>query len=209
MGMSRQKNQIRGRVRLSPEVRQKQIVQTAHRILVEEGYAQLSYSKIAKLCEIRLSTVQYHFPDRSMLIGAVMKQLLDELLERYVARTSTANAGPGERVEAMVRILADDIDNHDIASLFFELWAFSLRDPVMAEAMDSLYVQVRTHLAGLIVEAVPGIARDDALRRAIMIMAMADGLTVAMSHGARPPESVSEKGRDAIVTRLVRLALEG
>ena len=197
------------RQRLSPDVRQKQLIRAAHDILMKEGYSALSFSRIAKVCGIRLSTAQHHFPDRSMLIDAVLKLLFDDLLGRYEALDTDAIAGPASQVEAMVRLLTADVDNADIASLFFELWAFSHRDPVIARAIEQLYARVRTHLADLIAATDPAISTDEALRRAIMVMAMADGLTVTMSHGSSPLNQPGDVEREAVVARLVRLALEG
>ncbi|WP_447725832.1 TetR/AcrR family transcriptional regulator [Sphingomonas koreensis] len=197
------------RIRLLPGIRQEQIVQTAHDILTREGYAALSYSRIAKQCAIRLSTVQHHFPERSLLIEAVLNRLLDELLERYTSAAATMNGDPAEHLEVMIRLLAADVDNAEIASLFFELWAFSQRDPVMAEAMERVYAHVRTHLSELVLIAVPGLTKVESHRRAIMVMAMADGLTVTLGHKPILTQSVGPADREAIVTRLVRLALEG
>lgn len=207
--MAEQQKQSQKRVRLLPRIRQEQIVQTAHHILTSEGYAALSYSRIAKQCAIRLSTVQHHFPERSSLIEAVLNRLLNELLERYTSTLSTTNSDPAKNLEAMIRLLAADIDNAEIASLFFELWASSQRDSVMAEAMERVYAHVRTHLSELVLKAVPTLTNVESHRRAIMVMAMADGLTVTLGHKPILTQSVGPEDREAIVVRLVRLALDG
>lgn len=201
--------QLQKRVRLRPGIRQEQIVQTAHDILTSEGYAALSYSRIAKQCAIRLSTVQHHFPERSSLVEAVLDRLLVELLERYTSTASAMQSDPAANLEAMIRLLAADIDNAEIASLFFELWASSQRDPIMAAAMERVYAHVRTHLSELVLKAAPSLTTIEAHRRAIMIMAMADGLTVTLGHKPVLTQSVGPEDREAIVARLVRLALDG
>ena len=207
--MADQHKQSRKRVRLLPGIRQEQIVQTAHDILIREGYAALSYSRIAKQCAIRLSTVQHHFPERSSLVEAVLDRLLLELLERYDSIASAMNSDPAANLEAMIRLLAADIDNAEIASLFFELWASSQRDAIMAAAMEKVYAHVRTHLSELVLKAVPRLTKIESHRRAIMVMAMADGLTVTLGHKPILTQSVGPEDREAIVGRLVRLALEG
>jgi AcrR family transcriptional regulator len=152
------------------------ILDAATRVLIDEGYAQLSTRKIAARAGIRPGHLQYYFPTKQAVVRG--------LLERYLARaTEAANARAGDLDAVLDGILADQTGSEG-ARFFWELWALAARDPEVAEAMRVFYRGYWRNLVTALLATAPALGRPRAERRAALLVAMLEGLTLFRSRDA-------------------------
>lgn len=55
------------------------ILESAHALLAERGYAAFSYADIAEMVKIRKPSIHHHFPSKAILVTAVLKQHRNKL----------------------------------------------------------------------------------------------------------------------------------
>jgi TetR/AcrR family transcriptional regulator, transcriptional repressor for nem operon len=55
------------------------ILESAHALLAERGYAAFSYADIAEMVKIRKPSIHHHFASKAILVTAVLKQHRDKL----------------------------------------------------------------------------------------------------------------------------------
>ena len=71
-----------GRIRLNPEERKKQILDTAFSLFTSKGYAETSTQDIANAVNISKSTFFYYFKTKEMLLHELVRHSLDLFIER-------------------------------------------------------------------------------------------------------------------------------
>jgi AcrR family transcriptional regulator len=158
--------------------RSEEILDAATRLLLDEGYAQLSIRKIAAGAGIRAGNLQYYYATKQDVVRA--------LLERYLARSMqavgqrvAATAGSAEsRLRACIDGLLDDQDSAGACRIFWEIWALAARDRAVASATRRFYVRYRDGLADILRAVSPRLGRALARRRATLLVATIEGLTV-------------------------------
>lgn len=155
------------------------ILDAATGVLIDEGHARLSTRKIAARAGIRPGHLQYYYPTKQDVVRG--------LLERYLERADTAletelaAAAPADRVELVLDAILRDQRDPERARFFWELWALAARDPAVAEAMQSHYRAHWRRLVGALLEATPTLGRPRAERRAALVVALLEGLTLFRS----------------------------
>jgi TetR/AcrR family transcriptional repressor of nem operon len=77
------------------------ILESAHALLAERGYAAFSYADIAEMVKIRKPSIHHHFASKAILVTAVLKQHRDKLNAALNTVTRTVD-NPLKRLEAYV-----------------------------------------------------------------------------------------------------------
>ena len=153
------------------------ILDAATAILIADGYAGFSARKVAARAGVRLGHLQYYFPTKQDVVRA--------LLERDLARASAsvaeriaAAATPAGRLDAVLDVILADQRDADTARFFWELWALAARDPAVASAMQSFYRGYWKTVVAALLDVEPGLGRPRAERRAALLIAMLEGLSL-------------------------------
>jgi AcrR family transcriptional regulator len=151
------------------------ILDAATTLLVDEGYARLSMRRIAARAGIAPGNLQYYYPTKQDVVRA----LLDRWLAR--ARADAAAAGrerpPEHRLLASLdAVLAEASDAN--CRLFWDLWALAARDPIVARATRTFYDRYRDAVADALRTVRPTVGRAVAQRRAMLVVALLEGLSV-------------------------------
>jgi AcrR family transcriptional regulator len=112
--------------RLAPEVRRRQIVMEAARLISAAGFNAVSLADIADACNIRKSSVLHHFPSMADLLAAVL-EYRDELA--YPDRHEPEDfAGPAEAKVSFRSSVAHNQQQRELVRLYVMLRAEAL-DP--------------------------------------------------------------------------------
>lgn len=175
--------------------RRLQILDAATRQLTEEGYARFSIRQVADRLGLRLSNVQYYFPTRDALLMALLEGVLADA-------SAQLHSDPTEHdLAAMVRfVLAGQTPGACL--LFLELWALAARDAGARQAMDRFYVAYRKEVERAITKVVPHAGAAERKRRAALIMALLEGVSLFRHPGG----AVSAGMEPAIVDAVRRIA---
>src|SRR4051812_42712281 len=99
------------RTRLAPEVRRRQLVAVAARLLTEQGPAHLEIKELAEVAGVTRPVVYRFFPTRLKLVEAVLDDFITELTSRFhAALVRTLGAAPPESAEAFIEACCDTIE---------------------------------------------------------------------------------------------------
>jgi AcrR family transcriptional regulator len=188
--------------------RRETILDAATAILVHEGYALLSTRKIAARAGMRPGNLQYYYRTKQDVVRAVLERYLDRAFHMLETRIAAADGTPAARLHsALDAALADQ--QSESCRFFFELWALAAHDHSVAEAMREFYARYWRRVVALILEVSPTLGRPRAERRAALLIAMLEGLTLFRAR--RPPYDLPlpalERELRALVDHLVLEAL--
>ena len=101
----------RVQVRLQPEARRRQILDTAARVLTEQGAARVEIVEVARLAGVSRPVVYRFFPSRLDLIEGVLADFEAELSARFQrALLGSMGAPPADIIRAFIDACADAIE---------------------------------------------------------------------------------------------------
>jgi len=161
------------------------ILESARKLIAEEGYHKFSLRATAARSNIHLKSLQYYFPTRKRLLIAVVNYTLDNYYFRpyevLFARFSATT--PEHRFRVMIEFLLDDLEQPFTTRLFPELWALASHEPELAEVMDIFYVRHLASIEQMIRHADPRLSPAVVSHRACIIGMLIEGLLLIMGHG--------------------------
>ena len=154
------------------------VLNAATRLLARDGYASLSLRRIAEAAGMRLGHVQYYFAAKRDIVRGLLERYLQRSVERIKGRMAAGVEEPeGTLQRAIESILADQESIEDCA-LFREIWALATHDPGVKEAVRDFYAQYRVQVRALLLQLNPELDRSRAGRRAMLLVAMLEGLSL-------------------------------
>jgi AcrR family transcriptional regulator len=160
------------------------ILDAATALLIEEGHAGLSTRKVAARAGVRPGHLQYYFPAKQDVVRALLERYLaratDDLTAQPASDSSSASAS---RLETIIDAILVAQRSAEGARFFWELWALAARDPAVAEAMQAFYRSYWRRIVGALLETAPALGRPRAERRAALLVALLEGLTLFRSRG--------------------------
>jgi AcrR family transcriptional regulator len=157
-----------------------EILDAATRILAERGYASLSLRAVAEGAGVALGHAQYYFPAKRDVVRGLLERYLARSVERLRERAGGAGAPEKRLRDAVHLLLADQLADPDCA-LFREIWALASRDAEVARALRAFYDEYRDRMRALLLAVSPGLGAARAARRAELLVALLEGLSVVRS----------------------------
>lgn len=129
------------------------IVQNTISLLQEEGAGNLSMRKVAERSVITLSNLQYYYKDKDDLLLATaeyyFKRCEEEVIKTWES-LKTSEAFPEQKfIREILSVILVEEDRNDFA-MFREIWALSLRNKALGEAVHRYYHKYGVWLVELI-----------------------------------------------------------
>lgn len=122
-------------------------------MLKDYGTEGLTMRKVAAQAEISLGNLQYHYKDRSALLGGLAEHYFGEcsgMLDDY--RHSPENGEREEQLHQLVLFFLDHVDHiSDMCRIFREIWALSARDEQIHKQMVDYYEITVKKLSSLLI----------------------------------------------------------
>nr|QKW93646.1 TetR family transcriptional regulator [Vitiosangium cumulatum] len=161
--------------------RSEAILDTAERLLVDEGHAALTLRGVAQRAGIRLGNLQYYFTTREELVRALLARVLERATARVEERMGAVKQQPAQALDAALESLLED--QHDPASyrLFYDLWALAAREPAIAAELRAFYARYIDAVAELLNRVAPELSGAEARARAELLVALLEGLSLFRS----------------------------
>ena len=173
-------------------------------MLVERGYARLSTRTVAARAGMRPGNLQYYFRTKQEVVRAMLARELERATHTIAARMAAAGETPEERLHTAVDAVLAEQEAAASCRFFRELWALAAHDAAVDAAMREFYVGYWRGVVGLLLDANPDLGRPRAERRAALLIAMLEGLT--LFRGRQPPHALPlpalAKELHALVARL-------
>lgn len=114
------------------------VLEAALETLLEEGYAGLTYAKVAAGAGENKSLISYYFGTRQGLVGAVAERVGNEITEKVVAELGEPQSVGGIARGMLAGLWKVMDEDHRIARLYFDLSAVSVVDPEIREALHEV-----------------------------------------------------------------------
>lgn len=179
-------------VRAKGQQRVQEILDAAVSVIIDDGYSGFTLRRIAELTSITLSNLQYYFPSKEALLQAMMVREFERSTAELDALMERPAAKPKARFLQAIDYVLSDQEKESRCALFWELWAMSVREPLVAPIMDGFYDQFMRRMAELILDLSPTMARATAQRRAGVIISMLEG--ASLLRGAGKPQRTTLAG---------------
>ncbi|MBA4367339.1 MAG: hypothetical protein C0403_06830 [Desulfobacterium sp.] len=158
--------------------RRADILNAAMNILAHDGYGELTMRRIAKDTGISLGHLQYHFPNKKSIIHKLLKEYLDQAMQKIQERSSCKENSPEDQLETALNVSFAEQHSKEACQIIYELWALSTRDREAAEALKSFYEQYCTIVAGFLQHMNPSLCKETVQKRSALIVAMLEGLSL-------------------------------
>ncbi|MCP3058823.1 TetR/AcrR family transcriptional regulator [Myxococcus sp. K38C18041901] len=164
--------------------RVERILDAAMEVLVEEGYAGLALRGVAQRAGLSLGNLQYYFPTKQDVVRALLSRYLEAAIRHVRERMDGAGAHPDQRLRHALDAILEDQESPRHFQLFAELWALAARDPMVAEALGVFYAGYREGLVELLQPLTPALTPARRERRAALLMAFFEGLSLFRGGGS-------------------------
>ncbi len=180
------------------------ILDAATQVLIEDGYAQLSTRKIAARAGVRPGHLQYYYPTKQDVVRGLLERYLERATIALGERLAATATTPALRLDAALAGILGTQEDGERARFFWELWALAARDPAIADAMQAFYRGYWRMLVTAFLDAEPALGRPRAERRAALLIAMLEGLSLfrARTPGRELPLPFLERELRDLVRRL-------
>lgn len=168
------------------------LVEAAYKLLESENLERFSMRSVAQSADVSLANLQYYFPTRSDLAKALYFYIEARYQTAYEKCTSAAPASPVERLKAVLRFNMQDITKRKTRRFFIQFWALlGSMDNFSGKYLGELYAINIEQLSEHIQPLRPDVPPEEIARRATLIAAMTEGLTVVMGR-AKAGDPTSE-----------------
>ena len=161
--------------------RRQEILQTAIKIIAEEGYGNLSMRALARASGMKLGALQYHFHIWEDLLRALMGYIADEIRESW--RQSGLDDSPS--VSDIAAFMLDETSSSAEGmlsdSLWPQLWAMEQVEPLVSDLLEQVYAEYLE----ILVEAMDTAGFESPRGEALCLMSIVEGETLFTGKGRR------------------------
>jgi AcrR family transcriptional regulator len=180
------------------------ILDAAGGVLAEEGHDGFSVRAVAARAGVRPGHLQYYFPAKADLVRALLERHLERAAQALHTHLGGAAETPRARLDSALDALLASQESASRCRLFHEIWALAGHDAGIAAALRAFYAGYWRTTVTLLVELNPALGRAAAERRAALIVAALEGLTLFRSRRdpARLPLLGLERELKAFALRL-------
>lgn len=175
------------------EGRAQQILQAARLIFATEGYAGLSMRRLAVELGMSLSNVQHYYQSKDLLIEAVLVFIMNSFQSKIDnIANALDNASRIQRLNSTIDMFLEELNDPVTHGVFFEIWALAGRNAFASALMDKMLTRERKAIFNLIQGMSPDISDQQAMQRAILIVAQVEGLMLFRLHRNAPTAEVAQ-----------------
>jgi TetR/AcrR family transcriptional regulator, fatty acid biosynthesis regulator len=166
------------RQRLAPEERASQILDCAARLILAEGFTEVSMERLGREAGISKALIYNYFPNRNDLLRALLEREIDAMRVRQLGEVRVA-----EDFRDLVRRTTRNYVAHvkERGALLQRLWA----EPAVARSVADKHVTGRDEAMRYFAKQVSqryGLPKDVALSAVDMQMAMTEAAAQHLSH---------------------------
>ena len=130
------------------DFRRDQVIDVARRLFGERGTTEVSMDEIAAEAGVARSTVYVYFANRDELLGACLKRMLDQLLER-IAEDWERDTEPRARLRILIEGMFERLDDNPA---FFRLALIGQGSVAVGSELALIGLEVAGMLQGLYLE---------------------------------------------------------
>ncbi|WP_329023506.1 TetR/AcrR family transcriptional regulator [Streptomyces sp. NBC_00690] len=157
------------------------LLDAAESVLFTAGYAELSMRAVAAEAKVRLGHLQYYFPTRADLVGAVLARVLKRSLDRLEPLLAPEAPVQPPDSAAMVRTILAEQEDPRLVRLFTELWALAAHDDTVASAVRGFYRNYQDQVSAFLRCHRPDLSERTCHSRAAVFTMLMEGASLFRS----------------------------
>ncbi|MDO8863825.1 TetR/AcrR family transcriptional regulator [Haliea sp. E1-2-M8] len=181
------------------------IVAAARRLLLDEGYDNFVFRRVATEAGVEPGNVQYYFANKRDLLWAVLLPELENYKDRLSGVSHTGHS-KYEKIEEIVTFLLSDVKSRSTLFLWLAIWGMAAHDQEIQAITGRFYRKYVDILSSFLLSASPDLKADKAQEIAWLITSEFDGLMVVMRFGK--PKRVVLKNLESNLARYICDMLE-
>jgi AcrR family transcriptional regulator len=174
-----------------------EILSSAIKVFIAEGYAGFSLRKVAAAADVKLSNLQHYFPSKDALLEAMMMVEIEAYLASFEEIRSHGSAE--QQLAELVEMVVEDLKTKKTTIFFPELWSLSNHHQAMTKHMDAMYRRYRLVVKEIIRAINPALNDRQVKHLALFITASLEGHTVFV--GYHKPWTRETKAISSIATQ--------
>lgn len=182
-------------------IRRQQLIDAAIASIHEHGFSSATVARIARKAGVSTGIVHHYFTDKTDLLAATMRAMLDVLRREAVERMRSAKT-PTDRIYAIIHASYGDAQ---FAEEVFSAWLALYGNARESEKLQRiLRIYHRRLHSNLVHSLVPLVGRERAPEVALGIGALIDGLWLRYALTGRPddaevPRAMTRAYADAMI----------
>ncbi|MEP2530343.1 transcriptional regulator BetI [Shimia sp.] len=163
------------------EIRREELIQATIAAIYEQGFADLTVSRIAKDAQVSTGSIHYYFGGKEALLEATMLHLLNALKTAHHSWLKDAKT-PEERLHAVVQANFDGFFlSKETCRVWTQFWAFAPYHPKLARLHRINRARVKSNVMFSLRELVPS---QDLTVKTNAIQGYMDGVWVQIAQSA-------------------------
>jgi AcrR family transcriptional regulator len=190
------------------EVRRDHILKAASDLLLDEGYAGFSVRGVAARAGVRLSHVQYYFPDPADIVAALLDRFVVQYSREVMARFRAGADAPALRLtKALDYLLNDEAYRRECAVFMLEVSSFAARNGKIAAALRRYYAVYLDAVATILWELNPKLTAGQRRQRGLQCIALIEGIALTrLSLGREGDITFTARSTARAIQRLASMA---
>jgi AcrR family transcriptional regulator len=172
-------------------------------VLASTGYAGFTLRRVAAAAGITVGNLSYHFTSRQDLLRSVIARMVQEYSKQMTVVFEKSVDEHDGGLSGLVAWLIRDSTTPETIRLGREIWAMSLHDAYVAEAMDKFYLECIGNIAALVQHRYPQVLPARARAIAALVIMVAEGANVLYGTSTArksPVAQVTQMAAEALVS---------
>lgn len=183
-----------------------EILEQAKNILVEDGFAELSFRTIAKQAGITVGNVTYYFPNKERLMEELATYIFDRWDASYRKHLPVELTDRTEIFDYTIRFMIEQNKRPRTNALLQEIWAIASRSDTVMRMLDVFYTRMRQWIEEMLADINPSLPVRVRRIRAALITSQIEGLMVLIGP-RRIPHDELRGIEDAATAAIHQLAM--
>jgi len=161
--------------------RRQEILQTAIKIITDEGYGNLSMRALARASGMKLGALQYHFRTWEVLLSALVGYIADEIKESWRQRGLDDSPSVSDIATFMLDETSSPTEVMLGDRLWPQLWAMQQVEPLVSDLLEEVYAEYLE----ILVEAMEAVGFESPRGEALCLMSLLEGESLFTGKGRR------------------------
>ncbi len=170
------------------------ILRAAHQVFTENGHAGLSLRKVADAAGIAVGNLTYHFPTKTALIDAMMREALADYVEEHLAQFEADRDTPQEILLNVVEFYVRNARTSH--QFFYQLWGFAGSSPQARMMVRDLYRPIGRFIYYLVRAASPKLSDAEVRQAVLQIFALEEGYKLFIGMGPDTSSAIQSAEND-------------
>ncbi len=179
------------------------IIGSAREVFTADGHAGLSLRKVAERAGIAVGNLTYHFPSKSALLDAVLREALADFVEAHLEQFEQDQDAPLDILLNVVEFYVRNARSEH--QFFYQIWGYAGSNEEAKNTVRNLYLPIGRFVYYLVRAANPKLTDIEIRQATLQIFSLEEGykLFIGMGPGDAAAIATAEEDIRALTKRIV------